>query len=190
MSHSFVCHEFVPNAISLVKAPIVVDSEDYAGIHIAAATLAEDFAKVTGEIASVVTSEQTASEYCIIIGSVQRSKTIQKLVVDEKIDTTTVQGKWETWHTKLIEAPWKGCKTALVICGSDKRGAIFGTYTLSEQIGVSPYVSSYHDNRFWLIQVQLELVGRCAYKKKCRCLRISSRNTSRSAFGQISWHLH
>jgi hypothetical protein len=142
MSHTFICHEFVPDAIILVNAPIVVDSADFAGVHIAAATLAEDFARVIGGAAPVLTSEQSASEYCIVVGTLQKSKPIQKLVLDGKVDTTKVQGQWETWCTKLVDAPWEGCKTALVICGSDKRGAIFGIYTLSEQIGVSPYVSS------------------------------------------------
>jgi hypothetical protein len=140
MSHTFVCHEFTPNAISVVNAPIVVDSEDYAGVHIAAATLAEDFARVTGKTAPTVTSEQVVSECCIVVGTIQKSRLIQKLALNRKINTTAVQGKWETWCTKLVEAPWEGCKTALVMCGSDKRGAMFGIYTLSEQIGVSPYV--------------------------------------------------
>jgi hypothetical protein len=30
-------------------------------------------------------------------------------------------------------------RSALVIAGSDKRGAIFGVYSLSEQLGVSPF---------------------------------------------------
>jgi hypothetical protein len=142
MSHTFVCHKFAPNAVSLLNAPLIVDSEDFAGVHIAAATLAEDFARVTGETTSTITSKQTTSECCIVVGTVQKSKLIQRLATNEKIDTTRVHGKWETWCTKLVEAPWEGCKTALVICGSDKRGAIFGIYTLSEQIGVSPYVYS------------------------------------------------
>jgi hypothetical protein len=138
MSRTFVYHEFAPNAISLVNAPIFVDSEDYAGVHISAATLAEDIARVTGQTTPTVTSEQRASECCIVVGTLQKSKLIQKLALDGKIDTSKVQGKWETWCTKLVDAPWEGCRTALVICGSDKRGAIFGIYTLSEQIGVSP----------------------------------------------------
>jgi hypothetical protein len=145
MSHAFVCHDFVTNAISLVKAPIIVDKDEFAGVHIAAATLAEDFAKVTEGKAYIVTSEKPELECCILVGSVQKSKTIQKLALDGKIDTAGIQGKWETWYTRLVDAPWEGCKTALVICGSDKRGTIFGIYTLSEQIGVSPYVSSNHD---------------------------------------------
>jgi hypothetical protein len=141
MSHTFVCHDFASSAISLVHAPIIVDSEDYAGVHIAATTLAEDFSRVTGQTAPTVTSDQRASECCIVVGTLQKSKLVQKLVLNKNIDTTKVQGRWETWCTKLVDAPWEGCKTALVICGSDKRGAVFGIYTLSEQIGVSPYVN-------------------------------------------------
>lgn len=41
--------------------------------------------------------------------------------------------------TTFVENPFGGCHQALIIAGSDKRGAIFGVYALSEQIGVSPY---------------------------------------------------
>jgi hypothetical protein len=40
--------------------------------------------------------------------------------------------------TTIVHNPFDGYDNALVIVGSDKRGAIFGTYSLSEQIGVSP----------------------------------------------------
>ena len=35
--------------------------------------------------------------------------------------------------------PLPGIESALIICGSDKRGTIYGIYDLSEQIGVSPW---------------------------------------------------
>ena len=38
-----------------------------------------------------------------------------------------------------MENPVKGIDEALVIAGSDMRGAIYGIYELSEQIGVSPW---------------------------------------------------
>lgn len=41
--------------------------------------------------------------------------------------------------TTFVENPFGGCHQALIIAGSDKRGAIFGVYALSEQIGVSPW---------------------------------------------------
>lgn len=125
-------------AISLVNTSIVVDRKDFEGIHIAAATLAKDIARVTGGADPTVSSEQSASPCVIIFGSVQRSTIIRHLVASGKIDTNVIEGKWETWCTALVDAPWNGCAKALVICGSDKRGTIFGIYSLSEQIGVSP----------------------------------------------------
>ncbi len=41
--------------------------------------------------------------------------------------------------TTVLEHPFPHVRRALVIAGSDKRGTIFGLYTLSEQIGVSPW---------------------------------------------------
>ena len=39
----------------------------------------------------------------------------------------------------MVEEPFDGVSEALVVAGSDKRGAIYGIYELSEQIGVSPW---------------------------------------------------
>jgi hypothetical protein len=138
LQNTFVACEPAAGAVSLLNAPIVVDSEEFEGIRIAAATLANDIAKVTGEDAPAITSEQSASPCVIIIGSVQRSKFINQLISNGKIGVTTIRGRWETWRTELVDAPWDGCAKALVIYGSDKRGTIFGIYSLSEQIGVSP----------------------------------------------------
>jgi hypothetical protein len=39
----------------------------------------------------------------------------------------------------LIQNPNSGTPWALVIAGSDRRGAIYGLYDVSEQMGVSPW---------------------------------------------------
>jgi len=134
----FVAHEPADGATSLVNAPIIVDGEDFGGIQLAATTLTKDIAQVTGEQEPSIDSERTASPCVIIVGSVQRSTFIQGLASSGRIDVSAVEGKWETWCTVLVDAPWDGCAKALVICGSDKRGTIFGIYSMSEQIGVSP----------------------------------------------------
>ncbi|EMD60268.1 glycoside hydrolase family 115 protein [Bipolaris sorokiniana ND90Pr] len=144
----FVAHKPAPGAISLVDAPIIIDHEDFEGIRIAATTLAQDIARVTGEEAPTITSEQSPSPCVIIVGSVQRSKYIHQLALSGSIDINIVQTKWETWCTALVHTPWDGCANALVICGSDKRGTIFGIYALSEQIGVSPW--------YWWADVPVE----------------------------------
>ena len=50
-----------------------------------------------------------------------------------------IAGKWESFFLQVALKPWPGVENALVVCGSDKRGTIYGIYDLSEQIGISPW---------------------------------------------------
>ncbi|KAH8597581.1 hypothetical protein B0O99DRAFT_684893 [Bisporella sp. PMI_857] len=134
--------------VSLVGATVLVDNNDFPGVKIAGKTLTEDFGRVTKSEASafIVTYDaaggvDSRSEIAIVIGSLEKSGLIQKLVAAGQVDVNAVRGKWESFCITVVERPIciKGCKKALVIAGSDKRGTIFGTYTLSEQIGVSPW---------------------------------------------------
>jgi hypothetical protein len=130
----------------LVGAAIVLDQNDFPAIKIAAHNLAEDFARVTkgapspvhflsGENGSFTNEASTA----IIVGSIERNPTLQRLEKDGKLDFSKIKGKWESYTTAVVDDPFEGCSRALVIAGSDKRGVVFGIYSLSEQIGVSPY---------------------------------------------------
>ncbi|ETS85424.1 hypothetical protein PFICI_03449 [Pestalotiopsis fici W106-1] len=131
---------------SLKGAPIVVDKHDFVGVCIAARNLASDFGRVTGGDASTVLEHQIDSswshgETAIVVGSLSSSQIIRSLVESGQLQVDQLQGKWECFQTCVIENPacLFGCRKALVIAGSDKRGAIFGIYSLSEQIGVSPW---------------------------------------------------
>lgn len=135
---------FSPSAglLSLVGATVLVDNDDFLGIHHAARSLAEDFGRVTNgnanpfEIVGHKSSHLTP-RFAIIIGCVD-SRIIQSLVASGKVQVSHIEGKWETFLTIVVDRPMEGCEKALVIAGSDKRGTIFGAYTLSSQIGVSP----------------------------------------------------
>lgn len=135
-----------PGAFDLTRARILVDATDYEGIKIVAKILAEDVSRVTGETPPAVrhyaaTAEGTAGpEDAIIVGCIESSLLLQGLESAGKVDFARIRGKWETFSTTVVDGPLEGCNRALVIAGSDKRGAIYGTYTLSEQMGVSPYV--------------------------------------------------
>ncbi|KAG6139325.1 hypothetical protein E4U38_008320 [Claviceps purpurea] len=127
---------------SLLGADIIIDPDEFEGVQIAAKNLSKDFAKVAPPRANVVLSTsvgQINSRSCIIVGSLSRSKTIQQLATDKKIDYSPLAGKWESWMTTCVASPIAGYDNGLVIVGSDKRGAIYGIYSLSEQIGVSPW---------------------------------------------------
>lgn len=139
----FVAHEAQPGGFSLVGVPIIVDASDFVGVHIAAKTLAHDFGRVTGAQDSPLVhdasfSSLSSTKNAIIIGSLPESSIIQSLVQHQKLDVSAIQDKWECFTTQVLSSPFDGCDKALVIVGSDKRGAIYGTYTLSQQIGVSP----------------------------------------------------
>ena len=134
---------FSPSAglLSLTEAAVLVDGDDFVGVHHAARALAEDFGRVTKGSANafqVVGQELSAPRFAIVIGCIDSCQIIQRLAASGKIDVSLIQGKWETFLTVVVDDPVEGCEKALVIAGSDKRGAIFGAYTLSSQIGVSP----------------------------------------------------
>ncbi|KAL4883918.1 hypothetical protein BJY04DRAFT_226232 [Aspergillus karnatakaensis] len=138
----FASHTPSVGSISLLDAPIVLSKEDFVGVHIAATTLADDFARVTRKTASRLIyrgSENLSVQHAIIVGSVVQSPLIQSLIRDGKLDCSSIEGQWECYTTKVVEEPLPGVRKALVIAGSDKRGTIYGVYTLSEQIGVSPW---------------------------------------------------
>lgn len=133
-------------SVNLVGASVLVDASDFPGVQRACHDLAQDFGRVTsGTISPVI---EVGSEYdslglktdtAIIVGSLSSSRILQLLEKSGKLNVNSIRGKWESFTTAVIDNPLTSCKRALVIAGSDKRGAIFGVYTLSEQIGVSPY---------------------------------------------------
>lgn len=132
-------------ALNLADVTILVDQNDFAGVHHAVRNLADDFVKVTARelrphrvVTGDVSQDGAYPKTAIIVGSIEASRLIQKLEKSEFVEFAEIQGKWEPFMTVVVDKPLPGCERALVIAGSDKRGAIFGVYTISEQIGVSP----------------------------------------------------
>lgn len=135
----FVSFESQTEGFDLAGSPIIVDDTDFEGVRIAAKSLSEDLEKVTGKKSEILYAiSDIYVEKCIIIGSLEKSKYLQRLSSDGKLDTSQIEGKWESFITRVVPEPHNGVGTALVLAGSDKRGAIFSAYTLSEHIGVSP----------------------------------------------------
>lgn len=130
--------------LNLVGAPILIDPVDFLGIRHAGQDLANDFGRVTRGNANpfqlVDEAELTAANTstAIIIGCIESSWMLRELEKAGKIDFSAIKGRWESFLTAVVDNPVTGCSKALVIAGSDKRAAIFGAYTLSRQIGVSP----------------------------------------------------
>ena len=75
----------------------------------------------------------------MIVGTVGGSALIRRLAEAGKIDTAPLEGAWERYLIQTVANPLPGIRKALVIAGSDRRGAAYGLFTLSELIGVSPW---------------------------------------------------
>src|SRR5690606_26347733 len=67
------------------------------------------------------------------------SALLEELVQAGKLDLDDLDGQWEAFRIEVVENPWPTVPQALVIAGSDRRGAVFGAYDLSERMGVSPW---------------------------------------------------
>lgn len=118
-------------------ANLFVDTNDFPGVIIAANNLSKDISRVTGVVP--VNDESNPGANPIIIGTLGKSEIIDRLVREKKIDVSPIAGKWESFLIQVVPKPLPGIQKALVICGSDKRGTIYGIYDLSENIGVSPW---------------------------------------------------
>lgn len=132
-----------PGDFSIVRgknvASIYVDSSDYPAVIRAAGDLQQDIARVSGVAPTLVRNPPIRTSRLIIIGTVGKSATIERLVHAGKLDASPIMGKWETFMIQIVESPFPEIAQCLVIAGSDKRGTIYGIYDLSEQIGVSPW---------------------------------------------------
>jgi hypothetical protein len=120
-------------------APIWVDAADWPGVGRVAGDLRDDIERVTQVKPALVHTLPPRAASLVVIGTIGRSSLIDGLVQEGRLDIAPVRGNWESWVTQVIEHPFPGVNRALVIAGSDKRGAIYGAYDLSEQIGVSPW---------------------------------------------------
>lgn len=119
-------------------AAILYDASDAAVVKRAAELFAADVEAVTGRYPQV-TSATGETGPAVIVGTVGGSALIRRLSEAGKIDTAPLEGAWERYLIQTVANPLPGIRKALVIAGSDRRGAAYGLFTLSELIGVSPW---------------------------------------------------
>ena len=131
-------------------ALLVADS-DRKGVLIAARNLQKDFERVCGTEAQLLNAPVADTKRYVIVGTME-SPYIKQMVKAKKIDAKELKGKVEKYIMTVVSNPVQGVDEALVVAGSDMRGAIYGIYELSEQIGVSPWYdwmdvpAVHHDN--------------------------------------------
>jgi hypothetical protein len=141
-AQSFVTTKKADGAFAIASpqvASIYIDDKDDWLVNKAASLLQTDIEMITGKKPVIVNDLFSARGNAIIIGTIEGSSIIKKLIAEKKIDITSIKGKWEAFQLQTIAKPLNGITNALVITGSDKRGTAYGVFELSKQIGVSPW---------------------------------------------------
>ena len=119
-----------------ITAGIIVDENDWKGVIRAAHDLGNDVRKVTGFPSQVrlLSSDSPGMKQpkSIIVGTIGKSRIIDRIIRQKKLDVRKVKGQWESYIIDIVDGN-------LIIAGSDKRGTIYGIYDISERIGVSPW---------------------------------------------------
>ena len=123
-------------AVKGITAGIIVDENDWKGVIRAAHDLGDDVRKVTGFPSQVrlLSSDSPGMKQpkSIIVGTIGKSRIIDRIIRQKKLDVSKVKGQWESYIIDIVDGN-------LIIAGSDKRGTIYGIYDISERIGVSPW---------------------------------------------------
>lgn len=112
---------------------LYVEPEAYEGVRRIAGKVAKDIEAVTGVCPEV--TNQWAEGQAIVCVTLGKSPLADDLTNQGVLDQGRLSGKREVYQIALTQID---AVPALVICGSDKRGTIYGLFALSEYIGVSP----------------------------------------------------
>jgi hypothetical protein len=121
-------------------AAIYVAPQNLETVRVAAEAFAADMEKVTGAKPQLLTSlAGPLPADLILVGVLGKSPEIDALVATHRLNPGAVVDKWESAITSVVPAPMPGVRRALVIAGSDRRGAAYALFALSRQMGVSPW---------------------------------------------------
>jgi len=114
------------------KFIFIAEDEAFEGVKRIALKVALDFKNVCGALPKISKSLQLKGS-CknIVFATLGKSQIIDKFINENKFDQSAICGKREVYQIKYID-------NILLVCGSDKRGTIYGMFALSEYIGVSP----------------------------------------------------
>lgn len=117
---------------------IFVDASDAEVVKKVSALFAEDLERVTGKKGVVSEAKSIKGKEVIIIGTIGRNKYIDALIEKKVLDVSSIRNGWEQYIIKVLDNPSRGVDRALIIAGCDRRGTAYGTFAISEAMGVSP----------------------------------------------------
>ena len=166
-----------PIAANGQAAAIYVAPGNPETVRVAAEAFAADVERVTGVKPQMLTSLATPlPANLIVVGVLGKAPEIDKLVAARKLDASAVAGKWEAAVTDGREIA--GCRAverhALVIAGSDRRGAAYALFPISRAMGVSPW--------YWWADVPVAHHAAVYVRAGCACAAIAFGAVSRDFF--------
>ena len=113
-------------------ASVIVSSDEPLTVRKVAALFADDVQRVTG-VKPVVTDANAAKKKgAVVIATLGHNAYVDQLIKKGKLDVSAIRGAWECYVIKVVD-------DRLLIVGSDRRGAAYGVFALSEKLGVSPW---------------------------------------------------
>lgn len=124
----------------------LLENETYEGVGKVAGCVAGDIGMVTGEklkLAEAGTKLPAKTGHVILPATYGHSPLLEELSREGKLDLSGLCGKREVYLWQIVEKPFPErpeVEDLLVVAGSDKRGTIYGLFSLSEHCGVSPLV--------------------------------------------------
>ena len=118
---------------------ILTDLADNTLIQHSAALLQQDIKRATGYKPTIIHQLDKSYKNLIVIGTLAHSAILKELAAKKKISFTTIQDKWEGYQISTIQDPLPQTDNLLLIAGNDRRGAAYGVFECSKQLGISPW---------------------------------------------------
>src|SRR6185312_6338769 len=97
---------------------------------LAADLLSRDLQSLSGQTPVVATTGNRCAPVCVVIGLYDAPE-IRRLARLGHADLSDLKGQWETYRRVVIR---DRTRTYVVIAGSDRLGAVYGTVDLSRQL--------------------------------------------------------
>ncbi len=111
------------------KIEFAADKNADSGLKKVISKVINDYNEITGEELETIGEDLLKS--CVFAGIAGESEILDKLSGENRIDLSDVTGRWEVYKYFIVDE-------SLIIAGSDKLGAIYGLFNLSEEMGISP----------------------------------------------------
>ena len=127
-----------------VLCDILVEAAAFEGVRLIADEHSNDVSLVCGKKPKILsTPDELSTENVVIFATLGKSPVLDRLIASSKLSADGIAGKREVFGIFTVGRPFEDrddIKSALIVCGSDKRGTIYGIFDLSERVGVSPLV--------------------------------------------------